>query len=279
MCGVLLVVGEQSARARAQAFVFTAYHARQADSQSALGSRPCCSHQCCAADQGRPAARGHDAAGVPRARAFALTDMLPPLARAAEAWCSPALPWAMGEHTAHTGMHARLQAPTDAPRPRRPPRLPPCSCMLLWVCLSTAVILINKYILSMSGFPYPVALTCSHMLFCSILASALVRAGWAEAVPIGPDLYIRWVQGACRGWVLHAAVHGGCAVLGTHTRGICAPARARSGILPIGLLFACTLWTGNAAYLYLSVSFIQVCGRRARTAGAAAPAARGGTRH
>ncbi|KAJ9533779.1 hypothetical protein QJQ45_026863 [Haematococcus lacustris] len=29
-------------------------------------------------------------------------------------------------------------------------------------------------------------------------------------------------------------------------------------ILPIGLLFAITLWTGNAAYLYLSVSFIQM---------------------
>lgn len=32
----------------------------------------------------------------------------------------------------------------------------------------------------------------------------------------------------------------------------------RSCILPIGLLFAGTLWTGNAAYLYLSVSFIQM---------------------
>ena len=31
-----------------------------------------------------------------------------------------------------------------------------------------------------------------------------------------------------------------------------------SCILPIGLLFAGTLWTSNAAYLYLSVSFIQM---------------------
>jgi len=30
------------------------------------------------------------------------------------------------------------------------------------------------------------------------------------------------------------------------------------GIIPIGLLFAGTLWAGNAAYLYLSVSFIQM---------------------
>lgn len=31
-----------------------------------------------------------------------------------------------------------------------------------------------------------------------------------------------------------------------------------SSIVPVGFLFAGTLWTGNAAYLYLSVSFIQM---------------------
>jgi len=52
--------------------------------------------------------------------------------------------------------------------------------MLLWVFLSAAVILINKYVLSYSGFPYPISLTCSHMLFCSGLAAVVVRLGWAE---------------------------------------------------------------------------------------------------
>mmetsp|Transcript_10258 Transcript_10258/g.17865 ORF Transcript_10258/g.17865 Transcript_10258/m.17865 type:complete len:349 (-) Transcript_10258:14-1060(-) len=93
--------------------------------------------------------------------------------------------------------------------------------MLLWIFLSAAVILINKYVLSFSGFPYPVALTCTHMLFCSILAWTIVKLGWAEASPMSADMYIN------------------C-------------------ILPIGLLFAGTLWTGNAAYLFLSVSFIQM---------------------
>ena len=32
----------------------------------------------------------------------------------------------------------------------------------------------------------------------------------------------------------------------------------RRAIAPIGLLFSGTLWLGNAAYLYLSVSFIQM---------------------
>ncbi|MEW5298216.1 MAG: hypothetical protein WDW38_001058 [Sanguina aurantia] len=93
--------------------------------------------------------------------------------------------------------------------------------MLLWIFLSAAVILINKYVLTFSGFPYPLALTCTHMLFCSALAFVLVKTGTVEAVVITADTYL-------------------------------------SCILPIGLLFAAVLWMGNAAYLYLSVSFIQM---------------------
>jgi hypothetical protein len=29
-------------------------------------------------------------------------------------------------------------------------------------------------------------------------------------------------------------------------------------VVPVGALFAMTLWMGNAAYMYLSVSFIQM---------------------
>ncbi len=63
--------------------------------------------------------------------------------------------------------------------------------MLLWIFLSAAVILVNKYVLSVSGFPYPVALTCTHMAFCSILAWLVVKLGLAEATPITADTYIR----------------------------------------------------------------------------------------
>jgi hypothetical protein len=34
-------------------------------------------------------------------------------------------------------------------------------------------------------------------------------------------------------------------------------------VVPIGMLFAVTLWMGNAAYMYLSVSFIQMLKVRA----------------
>ncbi|KAJ9533122.1 hypothetical protein QJQ45_018216 [Haematococcus lacustris] len=121
----------------------------------------------------------------------------------------------------------------DAPQPSlRLQLLVQYGCMFLWIFLSAFVILVNKYVLSISGFPYPVALTCSHMLFCSILAWCLVKIGWADVVPISADTYLRYLCQCCVLW---------CRC-----------------ILPIGLLFAITLWTGNAAYLYLSVSFIQM---------------------
>ena len=36
------------------------------------------------------------------------------------------------------------------------------------------------------------------------------------------------------------------------------PPAPRSNVVPIAALFSGTLWLGNAAYLYLSVSFIQM---------------------
>ena len=63
--------------------------------------------------------------------------------------------------------------------------------MLMWICLSAAVILVNKYVLSSSGFPYPVALTCTHMLFCSVMAFGLVKSNAVEVVQITADTYLR----------------------------------------------------------------------------------------
>ena len=40
----------------------------------------------------------------------------------------------------------------------------------VWISLSAGVILYNKYVLTVFGFPFPVALTMIHMAFCSSLA-------------------------------------------------------------------------------------------------------------
>ena len=45
----------------------------------------------------------------------------------------------------------------------------------LWIGLSGAVIIYNKWILAVFGFPYPITLTMWHMGFSSVLAFVLVR--------------------------------------------------------------------------------------------------------
>ncbi|EPS60359.1 hypothetical protein M569_14445, partial [Genlisea aurea] len=94
----------------------------------------------------------------------------------------------------------------------------------VWIFLSFAVIVYNKYILDrkMYGWPYPISLTMIHMLFCSSLAYLLVRVlKLVDPVSMSWDLYLK-------------------------------------SVLPIGLLYSLSLWLSNSAYIYLSVSFIQM---------------------
>mmetsp|Transcript_34154 Transcript_34154/g.57390 ORF Transcript_34154/g.57390 Transcript_34154/m.57390 type:complete len:334 (-) Transcript_34154:142-1143(-) len=96
------------------------------------------------------------------------------------------------------------------------------SYVFLWIGLSAGVILFNKYLLSDYGFPYPVALTMIHMGFCSIVAALVVRVfKWIPSNNMEVEVYMR-------------------------------------SVVPIGFLYAVVLWLGNTAYLYLSVSFIQM---------------------
>jgi len=96
------------------------------------------------------------------------------------------------------------------------------SAVGIWIALSAGVILFNKYILSVYGFPFPIALTMIHMGFCSFLAFILVRV--AKVVP------------------------GASVSRETYAK----------KITPIAALFALSLWCSNSAYIYLSVAFIQM---------------------
>ena len=92
----------------------------------------------------------------------------------------------------------------------------------VWIGMSAGVILYNKYILTVFGFPFPVALTMMHMAFCSALAFVLVRVlGVVKGINMSRETYI-------------------------------------AKIVPIAGLFAVVLWMGNTAYVYLSVAFIQM---------------------
>jgi hypothetical protein len=98
----------------------------------------------------------------------------------------------------------------------------------IWMSLSFAVIVYNKYILDpkLYNWPFPITLTMIHMAFCASLAFFLVRVLRVVDVPSSSSSMTR------RLYV--------------------------SSVLPIGALYALSLCFSNSAYIYLSVSFIQM---------------------
>uniref|UniRef100_A0A0E0MC86 Sugar phosphate transporter domain-containing protein n=1 Tax=Oryza punctata TaxID=4537 RepID=A0A0E0MC86_ORYPU len=97
----------------------------------------------------------------------------------------------------------------------------------VWITLSFSVIVYNKYILDpkMYNWPFPISLTMIHMAFCASLAVVLVRVLRVVAVPTSPPM---------------------------------TPGLYAASVVPIGALYALSLWFSNSAYIYLSVSFIQM---------------------
>ncbi|KAK2968722.1 hypothetical protein RJ640_005909, partial [Escallonia rubra] len=97
--------------------------------------------------------------------------------------------------------------------------------ILLYIALSSGQIFFNKWVLSSKeiNFPYPLGLTLLHMVFSSVLCFILTKV-----------LKIIKVE-----------------------EGMTAEIYATS-VIPIGAMFAMTLWLGNTAYLYISVAFAQM---------------------
>ncbi|CAA6655724.1 unnamed protein product [Spirodela intermedia] len=95
--------------------------------------------------------------------------------------------------------------------------------LLLYVFLSSGVILYNKWVLSPRyfNFPFPITLTMIHMGFSGAVAFFLIRV-FKVMPPVKMTVSIRNVH------------------------------------YPISAFFAASLWLGNTAFLYLSVAFIQM---------------------
>ena len=66
-----------------------------------------------------------------------------------------------------------------------------CRYVALWIFLSATVIMYNKWVLSFSGFPYPVALTLWHMFFCSALAFGVIKLGYVESINMSSETYLK----------------------------------------------------------------------------------------
>ncbi|KAG9133645.1 hypothetical protein Leryth_021642 [Lithospermum erythrorhizon] len=98
------------------------------------------------------------------------------------------------------------------------------SYVAIWIFLSFTVIIYNKYILDhkLYNWPFPISLTMIHMAFCSSLAFILVRIlKLVEPISLSTHVYL-------------------------------------TSVVPIGALYSLSLWLSNSAYIYLSVSFIQM---------------------
>ena len=93
--------------------------------------------------------------------------------------------------------------------------------LVLWLSLSSGIILFNKWLLSPQNFPYPVTLAFWHMLFCSAVGILAVQTSCV------PTQKVTW-----------ATCYKIC--------------------LPVAALGAAGLTLGNAAFIYLSVAFAQM---------------------
>ncbi|KAF2310338.1 hypothetical protein GH714_007886 [Hevea brasiliensis] len=96
--------------------------------------------------------------------------------------------------------------------------------LLIYILLSSAVILYNKWVLSPKyfNFPFPITLTMIHMAFSGMVAFFLVRVFKV----VSPVKMTFEIYATC--------------------------------VIPISAFFAASLWFGNTAYLYISVAFIQM---------------------
>ncbi|KAI6248110.1 putative sugar phosphate/phosphate translocator [Erysiphe necator] len=103
--------------------------------------------------------------------------------------------------------------------------LHPAIYVIVWISLSSSVILFNKWILSSLQFHYPILLTAWHLIFATIMTQLLARTtrllDGRKSVKMTGRIYLR-------------------------------------AIVPIGIFFSLSLICGNLTYLYLSVSFIQM---------------------
>ncbi|KAK1270384.1 putative sugar phosphate/phosphate translocator [Acorus gramineus] len=96
--------------------------------------------------------------------------------------------------------------------------------ILIYILLSSGVILYNKWVLSPKyfDFPFPITLTMIHMGFSGVVAFFLIRV-FKVVAPVRMT------------WQIYATC-----------------------VIPISAFFASSLWFGNTAYLHISVAFIQM---------------------
>jgi len=119
-----------------------------------------------------------------------------------------------------------LPSPASAasPKPAKT-KLSATAIIPVWIVLSSSVIIYNNYLLTTLEFKYPVFIVTWHLTFAAIGTRVLQRTtrllDGTKDIHMSKDMFVR-------------------------------------SILPIGVLFSGSLILSNTAYLYLSVSYIQM---------------------
>jgi drug/metabolite transporter (DMT)-like permease len=88
----------------------------------------------------------------------------------------------------------------------------------IWITLSVSIIFLNKYLLSVTTFKFPICLAMCHMA-CNFLCCAAIFARKIALRDDPPNLIVR---------------------------------------ISVGVLFGIVLWSANAAFIHLSIPFIQM---------------------
>ncbi|KAF9445534.1 TPT-domain-containing protein [Macrolepiota fuliginosa MF-IS2] len=129
------------------------------------------------------------------------------------------------ELKANEGSQSPLPTPVSASQPKSKPQITATAIIPIWIALSSAVIIYNNYLYNTLNFKYPVFLVTWHLVFAAIGTRVLHRTtsllDGLKDVNMTKDMFVK-------------------------------------SILPIGLLFSGSLILSNTAYLYLSVSYIQM---------------------
>lgn len=103
--------------------------------------------------------------------------------------------------------------------------LPSWFYISFWIFISCSMIMFNKGVLDKYDFPFPMFLTSWHMLFATILTQIMART--TNMLPAVKENKVDQKT-------------------------------LMNNILPVALLFSVSLVLCNKAYIYLSVSYIQM---------------------
>ncbi|KAJ7778288.1 TPT-domain-containing protein [Mycena metata] len=118
-----------------------------------------------------------------------------------------------------------LPAPVSAITPKAKPKIHIAVIIPIWMAFSVSVILYNNHLFHTLEFKFPVFLVTWHLTFAAIGTRVLQRTthllDGTKDINMNKDMFLR-------------------------------------SILPIGLLFSGSLIMSNSAYLYLSISYIQM---------------------